>query len=82
MLFNDALTALVMKRACMWERQLTAFFENFFFLIVLEFNAILTAKVISWQSVTHLCLSWLSYTNTETTFLFKATDCFSHIHQR
>ena len=39
------------------------------FLFVLEFNASFTAKVISLQSVVHLCVSWLSDTNTESTFL-------------
>ena len=42
-------------------------------LVVLGFNATLTAKVISWRSVT------LSHTSTNTTFLPKATDYFSHM---
>ena len=48
-------------------------------LVVLGFNATLTAKVISWRSVTHVGVSWLSHTSTNTTFLSKATDYFSHI---
>ena len=49
-------------------------------LVVSGFNAALTAKVIhvSWRSVTHMC-SWLSHTSTNTTFLSKATDYFSHM---
>ena len=47
-------------------------------LFLLEFNAILTAKVVSWRPVTHLCASWLSQTCTETTVLSKATDYYSH----
>ena len=27
----------------------------------------------------HTCVSWLSHTSTNTTFLSKATDCFSHM---
>ena len=48
-------------------------------LVVLGFNATSTAKVILWRSVTHICVSWLSHTSTNTTFLFKATDYFSHM---
>ena len=33
-------------------------------------------------SVTHVYVSWLSHTSPDTTSLFKATDCSSHIHQR
>ena len=43
-------------------------------LVVLEFNATLTATVISWQSVTHV--SWLSHTSTNTNFFPKPlTTC-------
>ena len=45
-------------------------------LVVLEFNATLTAKVISWRSVTHMCVSWLSHTSTNTTFLSKPPTTF------
>ena len=48
-------------------------------LVVLGFNATSTAKVILWRSVTHICVSWLSHTSTNTTFLSKATDYFSHM---
>ena len=44
-------------------------------LVVLGFNATLTAKVILWR----ICVSWLSHTSTNTTFLSKATDYFSHM---
>ena len=44
-------------------------------LVVLGLNATLTAKVISWRS----CVSWLSHTSTNTTFLSKASDCFSQM---
>ena len=47
-------------------------------LVVLGYNATLTTKVISWRSVTH-CVSWLSHTSTNTTFLSKATNYFSHM---
>ena len=48
-------------------------------LVVLRFNVTLTAKVISWRSVTNMCVSWLSHTSTNTTFLSKATDYLSHM---
>ena len=48
-------------------------------LVVSGFNATLTAKVISWRSMTRICVSWLSHTSTNTTFLSKATDYFSHM---
>ena len=38
----------------------------------------LELQVISWRSVTN-CVSWLSHTRTNTTFLSKATDYFSHM---
>ena len=44
--------------------------EYFRWLVVLRFNATLTAKVISWQSVTHIWVSWLSHTSRNTTFFF------------
>ena len=47
-------------------------------LIVLGFKATLTAKVIPWRSVTHMCFL-LSHTSTNTTFLSKATDYCSHM---
>ena len=45
--------------------------------------AMLTANHMSFRSVTHLCVSWLSHTSTDTSFLFIATNymCFSHMHQ-
>ena len=49
---------------------------------VLDFDIILTAKVISWLSVTCLCVSWLSHTRIGTTVLSKVTDYFSQMHQR
>ena len=55
-------------------------FENAFYLVgwlvVLEFNATLTAKVIS---VGDARVSWLSHTSTNTAFLSKATDYFLSI---
>ena len=49
-------------------------------LVVLGYNATLTAKVISWRSVMHnISVSWLSYASPSTTFLSKATDYFSHM---
>ena len=45
-------------------------------LIVLGFNTTLTAKVISWQSVTLTHVSWLSHSSTNATFLSKATITF------
>ena len=47
-------------------------------LVVLGSNATLTAKVISWGSVTHKCFLAFSH-STNTTFLSKATDYFSHM---
>ena len=47
-------------------------------LVVLGFNTTLTAKVISWWSVTHMCFQ-VCHTSTNTTFLSKATDYFSHM---
>ena len=43
-------------------------------MVVLGFNATLTAKVISCRSVTHTCVSWLSHTSrpTNTTFFFQS----------
>ena len=46
-------------------------------LVVLGFNATLTGRVISWRSVTRVF--WLSHTSSNTTFLSKATDYFSHM---
>ena len=40
------------------------------------------AMVKSLQSVTCLCVSWLSQTSTDTTCLSKGTGYFSHMHQR
>ena len=48
-------------------------------LVISGFNATLTTEVISWWSVTHICVCWLSHTSTNTTFLSKAIDYFSHI---
>ena len=45
--------------------------------VVLGFNATLTAKVVS--EVGEACVSWLSYTSSNTNFLSKATDYFSHM---
>ena len=42
------------------------------------FNATLTANVISWRLVTHMRFLAFSH-STNTTFLFKATDYFSHM---
>ena len=47
-------------------------------LVVLRFIATLTAKVISCRQWC-TCVSWLSHTSTNTTFLSKATDDFSHM---
>ena len=43
-------------------------------LAVLQFNATLTAKVISWRSVTHV--SWFSHTSANTTFFPKPPTTF------
>ena len=43
------------------------------------FNATLTANVISWRSVMHMCFLAFSHTSTNTTFLSKATNYFSHM---
>ena len=48
-------------------------------LVVLGFNATLTAKVMLWRSVTHMCFLAFSHQYTNTTFISKATDLiFSH----
>ena len=47
-------------------------------LVVLGFNATLIAKDISWRSVMHICFL-ASHTSTNTIFLSKATDYFSHM---
>ena len=47
--------------------------------VVLGFNATLTVKVISWQSVMHMCFLAFSHQYTNTTFLSKATNYFSHM---
>ena len=44
-------------------------------LVVLGFNASLTAKVLSWRSLTQMC-SWLSHTSTNTTFFTKPATIF------
>ena len=49
---------------------------------LLELNAILTAKVISWRSVTRLFNSWLSHTSTDTTVLSSDTDYFIQMHHK
>ena len=46
-------------------------------LCVMGFNATLTAKVISWRSVTHnYYVSWLSHTSTNTIFFPKPPTTF------
>ena len=47
-------------------------------LVVLRFNATLTAKVISWRSVTHMCFLVFSHQHYHK-ILSKATDYFSHM---
>ena len=49
---------------------------------MLKLQVILTAKIISWQSISHLCVSWLLTPVLITVFLSKATDCFSHVCTR
>ena len=44
-------------------------------LVVLGFHATLTGHIMA---VGDACVSWLSYTSTNTRFLSKATDYFSH----
>ena len=64
-----------------WEKEKLLVTSNFSFshgvfncwLVVLGFNATLTAMVISWRTY----VSWLSHTSTNTTFLSKPTDYFS-----
>ena len=48
-----------------------------------SFNAMLTAKIISWRSVRHLCVFWLSHTRTDISGLSKVrvSDDFCHIYQ-
>ena len=41
-----------------------------------------TTKVISWRSLTHLCVSRLSHNSTDTAFPLEAADYFSHMYQR
>ena len=41
-----------------------------------------TPKVISCWPMTHLGVSWLSHSSTDTTFLSKATEYFSHMHHK
>ena len=43
--------------------------KAFVCLLVPEFNANFSAKAIPWRSVTHLCVSGLSHTITDNTFL-------------
>ena len=50
-------------------------------LVILGFKATLTAKVISWRSVTHMCFLAFSHQYWHN-FLSKATDYFSHMHQQ
>ena len=38
--------------------------KSLYGLFVLEFNTISTVNIISWQSVMHLCVSWLSHIST------------------
>ena len=49
--------------------------------VVLGFNATLTAKVIPWQSVTHMCFLAVSDKH-QHNFLSKTTDYFSHMLQQ
>ena len=56
-------------------------------LVLLGFNATLTAKVTSWRSVTHICFrAWLSHASTNTTFFPRPTTtfltCFSRGERR
>ena len=52
-------------------------YKIFWWLVVLWFNATLTATVISWRSVTHISsVSWLSHTSTNTTPLSKPPTTF------
>ena len=57
-----------------------SFFE-FGCLVILRFNATLTAKVISWQSVTLMCFLDFSHQYYHN-FLCKATNYFSNMLQR
>ena len=43
---------------------------------------VLKNSLISWRSMRHLCVSWLSHVSAGTNFLTNATDYFSHMHQR
>ena len=49
-----------------------------FSLVLLGFNATLTAKVISWRSVTNIYVSWLSYTSITQLFFPKPPTILSH----
>ena len=45
-------------------------------LVVFGFNATLTAKVISWRSVTYMCFPRVSHTSSNTTFFPKPLTTF------
>ena len=49
--------------------------EEYCWLVVLRFNATITAKVISWPMATQ-CVSWLSHTSTNTHFFLKPLTTF------
>ena len=69
--FTDPLTVIVLNKI-----------HHCLSLFVLKFtgNVILTGMVILWQPVTHFCISWLSHTRTDKTFIIKASAYFSHMH--
>ena len=78
--FHNVVSATCNKSLCVRERERERKRERererereIGWLVVLGFNATLTAKVIPWRG------SWLSHTSTNTTFLSKATDYFSHM---
>ena len=56
MKINDPLK----KLAKLWIEPVTQFYQPIW-LVVLGFHAILTAKVISWRSVTHMCFLTFSH---------------------
>ena len=66
-------------KCCQSQTKLSLALQNWLdWLVVLEFNATLTAKVISWLSVKHMFFLAFSH-STNTTFISKATDYFSRM---
>ena len=73
--FGQSEVILLLNLQNFGEKRYSMFFRMVICLFVLEFNAILTAKIILCRSVTQLCVSWLYHTRTDAHFLF---CIFSH----